>query len=119
MLNLVQIHLCDQGISHPLVPKGDSMGPPKKTTFPAEFCDEYYTIYLYTKNNHIQAKEFPPRFFVSQWRPNDRFLSASFRFRQKFKKKKNTFPKEFFNEIWLIIGDYEYINIAEIKIWNF
>ena len=29
---------------------------------------------------------------------------------------KNTFPKEFFNEIWVIIGDYEYINIAEIKI---
>ena len=23
---------------------------------------------------------------------------------------------EFFNEIWVIIGDYEYINIAEIKI---
>ena len=24
------------------------------TTFPAEFCDEYYTLYLYTKDNHIQ-----------------------------------------------------------------
>ena len=28
---------------------------------------------------------------------------------------KITFPKEFFNEIWLKIGDHEYINIAKIK----
>ena len=28
---------------------------------------------------------------------------------------KTTFPKEFFNEIWLKLGDHEYINIAEIK----
>ena len=27
------------------------MGPPKKTTFPAEFCNKYYT-----KDNHIQAE---------------------------------------------------------------
>ena len=34
---------------------------------------------------------------------------------------KTTFPKEFFKKIWLIIGDYEYINITEIKIgkWDF
>ena len=25
------------------------------------------------------------------------------------------FPKKFFNEIWLIIGDYQYLNITEIK----
>ena len=30
-------------------------------------------------------------------------------------KKKKTFPKEFFNEIGLKLGDHEYINIAEIK----
>ena len=30
-------------------------------------------------------------------------------------KQKNTFTNEFFNEIWFILGDYEYINIAEIK----
>ena len=28
---------------------------------------------------------------------------------------KTTFSKEFFNEIWLKLGDHEYINIAEIK----
>ena len=32
---------------------------------------------------------------------------------------KTTFPKEFFNEIWVILGDYEYINIAEMKILKF
>ena len=52
------------------------------------------------------------------------FCFASFQFQQKFKKpkkkkKKNPFPRDFFNEIWLIIGDHEFINIAEIKIWNF
>ena len=40
--------------------------------------------------------------------------------KKKKKKKKNTFSKVFhLNEIWIIIGDHEYINIAEIKIGNF
>ena len=37
------------------------------------------------------------------------------KFEKEKKKKKNTFPKEFFNEIWLKLGYYGYINIAEIK----
>ena len=41
------------------------------------------------------------------------FRLASFWFRRKFET--NTFPKEFFNEIWLKLGDHRYINIAEIK----
>ena len=41
------------------------------------------------------------------------FHFAAFQFRPKFEKQ--TFPKEFFNEIWLKLGDHEYINIAEIK----
>ena len=41
------------------------------------------------------------------------FHFASFRFLQKFEK--NTFPKEFFNEICLIIGDYEHIYDTEKK----
>ena len=32
---------------------------------------------------------------------------------------KTTFLKEFFNEIWLIIVDYEYIYNTEIKIEKF
>ena len=46
------------------------------------------------------------------------FISCHFDFGEnlkKKKKKKKTFPKEFFIEIWLIIGDYKYIYITEIK----
>ena len=32
---------------------------------------------------------------------------------------KTTFQNEFFNEIWLIIGDHECINIAETQIGHF
>ena len=41
------------------MPKGGGApwDPPKKAIFSAEFCDEYYTIYLYTINNHIQANK--------------------------------------------------------------
>ena len=31
----------------PLVPQGGFMEPPKKTTFPPEFCNEICTIYMY------------------------------------------------------------------------
>ena len=41
------------------------------------------------------------------------FHFEAFRFRPKFEK--NTFPNEFFDEIWLKLGDQEYINNAEIK----
>ena len=51
------------------------------------------------------------------------FVSHHFNFgknmKKKKKKKKNPFPKELFNEFWVLIEDYEYINIAEIKIVNF
>ena len=43
---------------------------------------------------------------------NNRFL---FRIILIAKIWKTTFPKEFFNEIWLKLGSHEYINIAEIK----
>ena len=42
------------------------------------------------------------------------FYFALFRFWSKFEKKKNTLPKEFFNEIWLKVGEHEYIYITEI-----
>ena len=45
------------------------------------------------------------------------FCFASFQFWQKFEK--NPFLKEFVNDIRLIIGDHEYINIAEIDIEQF
>ena len=40
--------------SLPLVPKGGSMEPPKKTTFPLEFCSEICTIYVWTKTQKSQ-----------------------------------------------------------------
>ena len=57
------------------------MEPPKKTAFPAEFCDKYYATYLYTKNNHIQAEK------NSKWQQNERFsfLVISI-FRKKIEK---------------------------------
>ena len=42
------------------------------------------------------------------------FYFTSFRFWPKFEKKKNTFQTECFNEIWLKVGEYEYIYITEI-----
>ena len=49
---------------------------------------------------------------VLKWRPNNRFL---FRFISiSAKIWKSTFPKEFFNEIWLKVGENEYIYITEI-----
>ena len=44
--------------------KGGSMGLPKKTIFLADFCDEYYSLYPYTKHEHIQAKK---KIAFSKW----------------------------------------------------
>ena len=43
------------------------------------------------------------------------FYFASFPFWPKFEKKTFlAFPKEFFNEIWLKVGEHKYIYITEI-----
>ena len=57
----------------------------------------------------------PQKFTVSKWHPNDQFLFCFISILIG-KNLKNLFSKRIFNEIWLIIGDHEYINIAEIKI---
>ena len=44
------------------------------------------------------------------------FASHHFNFGKYFKTH---FPKGFFNEICLVIGDYKYIYITEIEIANF
>ena len=46
---------------------------------------------------------------VSKWRPNNRFLFRVISILAKIWK--TTFPKEFFNEIWLTVGEHEYIYI--------
>ena len=40
----VKALLSDQGTFTPIGAQGGSMEPPKKTTFPPEFCNEIYTI---------------------------------------------------------------------------
>ena len=49
---------------------------------------------------------------VSKWRPNNRFLFRIISILAKIWK--TTFPKEYLNEIWLEVGEHEYINITEI-----
>ena len=42
----------------PLVHNGSSMEPPlKKTSFPSEFLNYLYTLYIYTNHNHISGKK--------------------------------------------------------------
>ena len=49
---------------------------------------------------------------ISKRRPNNQFLFRVILILAKIWK--TTFPKEFFNEIWLKVGEHEYIYITEI-----
>ena len=51
---------------------------------------------------------------VSKWRSNNRFLFRVFSILVKIWK--TTFPKEFFNEIWLKVLEHKYIYITEIHV---
>ena len=53
---------------------------------------------------------------VSKWRRNNQFLFRVISILAKMWK--TTFPKEFFNEIWLKVGEHEYIYITEITFLN-
>ena len=95
----------------PLVHRGFH-GIPKKTTFPAEFL-KLSLLHIY---NTLITTLFQKKKWnictVSKWWPNNQI---SFRVISILAKIwKTTFPKEFFNEIWLKLGDHEYITIAEI-----
>ena len=83
----------------------------KKTTFPPQFYNEICTIYAWTIKNHNsekKKKELKMLYHtVSKWWPNNRFLFCVISILAKIWK--TTFPKDFFNEIWLKVGEYEYI----------
>ena len=64
----------------------------------------------------ILQKNFERCCTVSKWRPNNRFLFRVISILAKIWK--NAFPKEFFNEVWLKVGEHEYIYITEIKFWK-
>ena len=114
-------HLSDQGIFHPLVPKErGSWDPTLRKPLSQQNFIKNAILYIYTLKRTIfgqkeKLKNDLP--FQNGGQITDVHFS-SLRFRWIFEKK-NIFPKEFFNEIRLKIGDYKYICITEIKIWNF
>ena len=66
----------------------------------------------------MKQKKSEKRFIILKWKPNTNICSLHHFIFGENLKKKNTFPKEFFNEMWLIVGDYKYFYITEIKIGN-
>ena len=87
-----------------LKPKGPKYFPP------------VVTLYIYTMKQITFKQKLPKviyHFNMAAKLPLPIFASPHFYFSdntKKKKKKKKTLPKEFFNQIWLIIGDYEYIH---------
>ena len=61
---------------------------------------------------HNSAKKIWKCCTVSKWQPNNRFLFRIISILAKIWK--HIFPKEFYNEIWLKVGEHEYIYITEI-----
>ena len=75
-----------------LVPEGGSMKPfPKKTTCPAKFCDDCYSIH---QREPYSSKNTRKGFNVQKGGQNTDFSFASFQFQRKFEEKKKHFPKE-------------------------
>ena len=76
------------------------------------FCTYWALTYLHLSQPYFRKKniKFLYRF---KMRPNNWFSIRVISILAKIWK--TTFPKEFFNEIWLKVRDYEYNDIAEIK----
>ena len=75
------------------------------------------TLYIYTLKTAAFKQKYPKNNSFKMAAKLPIFVSRHFDFG---KNLKNNFSKgTFFNEIWLIIGDYEYINIAEIRFGYF
>ena len=72
------------------------MEPPHENIFPPEFCNEICTIQFFS----LKRVTFQNGGQITH------FYLASFRFWPKLEKK-TTFCKEFFNEIWLKVGEHE------------
>ena len=96
----------------PLVPKGGSMEPPEKPLSHRNFAMKFAPYMYGTLKNHNSAKK---KLNVVPFQNGGQitdFISRRFDFGQILK---TTFPKKFFNKIWLKEGEYEYIYITEIK----
>ena len=87
-------------------PRGGSMEPPRENHFPTGILQwNLHHICTGHKKSQFCKKKKIKCCTVSKWRPNNRFLFRVISILAKFWK--NTFPKEFFNEIWLKEGEYE------------
>ena len=109
---LYKYHLSDLGIVH-----GGGAPWDPKNTFPSEFCEKYHTLYIYTLIIFQEKKIPPKKKFRFKMVASGLIRFASFQFLQKYEKPFS--QKNLFNETWVILGDYEYINIAVIKIVKF
>ena len=103
----------------PLVPKGG--GVPRDQTVENHFPSRIFQWNLhhicmdYKKSQFCKKKKKKWKCCtVSKWRPNNRFLFRVISILAKIWK--TTFPKEIFNEIWLKVGEHEYIYITEITL---
>ena len=65
------------------------------------------------QKNQNTAEKSKIGYTITKWRPKNQFPSREIKFPTK--NGKNTFPKQFFLEIWLIIADCKYNYTAEIK----
>ena len=107
--------LSDQVTFTPVGAQGGFHGTPRENHFPTLVL-QWNLHHICTGHKKLQfCKKKIKCCTVSKWRPNNRFLFRVISILAKFWKKKNTFPKEFFNEIWLKEGEYEQIYITEIK----
>ena len=77
---------CIRYLDLPLLHKGGSVEPPKKTTFTPELFNYFYTICLYTNHNHISGKRNKISVPFKNGGQITDFRFASFRFWRKFEK---------------------------------
>ena len=101
-----------------LVPKGGGGSPRDLTTenhFPSRILQwnlHHICMDYYRKSQFCKKKKNWKCCTVWKWRPNNQFLFRVISILAKIWK--TSFPKEFFNEIWLKVGEHEYIYITEI-----
>ena len=82
--------------------------------FPGGICDDYNTIFSYTKTTINYSSKKKKKKKKYRFKTAAKFLFVSFQFRRKFLK--NNFLRGIFQWNLVIIGDYEYINIAVNKL---
>ena len=89
ILILLEKKMFDQGTFTPVGAQGGGgrfpWNPPKKTTFPPEFCNEICTIYVYALSKTIIPEKNVVPFQNGGQKITD-FYFASFRFWPKFEK---------------------------------